>query len=208
MADNGQILKWQNWKYILAPYVGLNVIAFVVVVTGVDGVSSLSRAALDSAAVSIVLGILTLVLNGLLSADNKARLIFWRMRHPLPGCRAFSRHMHEDPRVDPKVVEARFGPIPEAPDDQNRLWYKIYTAHSSEPSVTDAHRSYLATRDMTTLTVLFLLTFVPTSFFLAETRLLWASYAGSMAAIYLLASQAARNYGQRLVTSALALVSA
>lgn len=160
---------------------------------------------MNSAAVSVVLGILALVLNGLLSENNKARLVFWRMRVPLPGCRAFARYMHEDPRVDPKVLETRFGPLPSAPDDQNRLWYRIYQAYSGEPSVTDAHRSYLATRDTATLTALFLLTFVPVGIFLAQNLVLWIFYAGAMAIVYLLTSQAARNYGQRLVTNALAL---
>lgn len=208
MAENGKILKWQNWKYILAPYVGINVIAFVVVATGVEDVWSLSKAVLNSAAVSVVLGIVTLILNGQLGADNKARLVFWRMRHPLPGCRVFSRYMHEDPRIDPKVLETRFGPLPEAPDDQNRLWYRIYKAQGNEASIADAHRSYLTTRDLATLTALFLLTFVPVSVLLAEIQVLWISYAGAMAVIYLLTSQAARTYGKRLVTNALASGSA
>lgn len=204
MADNGKTLKWQNWKYILAPYVAVNVIVFIVVVTGVEDVWRLSKAALNSAAVSVVLGILTLVLNGLLSADNKARLVFWRMRHPLPGCRSFSRYVHEDPRVDPKVLETRFGPLPSAPDDQNRLWYRIYKARGSEPSNADAHRSYLAMRDLAALTAMFLLTFVPAAFFLVDDRSLWTYYTGVLGVAYLLMSQAARTYGRRLVTNVLA----
>ena len=39
----------------------------------------------------------TFLLDGLLSADAKARLVYWRYRHPLPGSRAFSEHLSVRP---------------------------------------------------------------------------------------------------------------
>src|SRR5712671_5918274 len=40
------------------------------------------------------------IVNGLLSAETKARLVFLRMKDALPGHRAFSKYAASDPRVD------------------------------------------------------------------------------------------------------------
>src|ERR1700744_4334098 len=45
-------------------------------------------------------GVVAVVLNGLLSADLKARLVwFWRRKDVLPGYRAFTYYAKRDPRV-------------------------------------------------------------------------------------------------------------
>ena len=49
------------------------------------------------------------VVNGLLSADAKARIVFWRWSNPLPGSEAFSRHASRDPRIDIAALEEKNG---------------------------------------------------------------------------------------------------
>jgi hypothetical protein len=44
--------------------------------------------------------VVTTVANGLLSAELKARLVFLRWKHALPGHRAFSVYAKNDPRID------------------------------------------------------------------------------------------------------------
>lgn len=40
------------------------------------------------------------VVNAIIGPKAKARLVFWRWDHPLPGSEAFTRYAHEDHRVD------------------------------------------------------------------------------------------------------------
>ena len=208
MAGGGSdILKGRNLKYLVA-FVSANVVAFFGLVLGLlENWTLLSKMTLSSAAISVFIGGLAIVLNGLVSADVKAILVSWRLRHSLPGCRAFSCYMQGNPRIDPDVISERWGPLPEDPNAQNRLWYKIYRQHDQEASVKDAHQSYLLTRDLTALSVVFLLTFGPAAFVVAQDMLTAAYYVAALAALFLLASQAGRNYGGRLVTNVLAAAS-
>ncbi len=96
------------------------------------------------------------IINGLVSADNKVRLVFWRWRHPLPGTRAFSEILHSDPRLEPRMVTARLGPLPVDPVEQNRLWYQFYKTVQEVPKVADVHRLFLLARDYTAFSALFL----------------------------------------------------
>jgi hypothetical protein len=64
-------------------------------------------------------------LNGIISSNQKAVLTFWRFKNPLPACRAFSHYAQKDDRVDNKILEAKFSPLPETAKEQNSLWYKI-----------------------------------------------------------------------------------
>ena len=47
------------------------------------------------------------VVNGLLSAQAKARLVFWRWKNPLPGSEAFSRYVTLDPRIDVAALKSK-----------------------------------------------------------------------------------------------------
>ena len=84
--------------------------------------------------------LITGLINAQLSSDMKARLVFWRWCHPLPGCEAFSRHALHDVRIDFSALERKFNPLPTASRDQNALWYKMYKTVERDPSVTYAHQ--------------------------------------------------------------------
>ena len=86
MAKENKTLKSQNWKYII-PYIGLNLVAFYVVMVGMDNVKiagangwNLAETALKSTVWTTGLGLLAVVLNGLVSSNIKAALVFWRPR--------------------------------------------------------------------------------------------------------------------------------
>jgi hypothetical protein len=213
MAKESKTLKSQNWKYII-PYIGLNLVAFYVVMVGVDNVKiagangwNLAETALKSTVWTTGLGLLAVVLNGLVSSHIKAVLIFWRPRYPLPGCRAFSRYVHTDPRIAPGVLQNRFGRFPSDPASQNSLWYRIYRRHEEHPSVKDAHSGYLLTRDLTALSAIFLMILGAAALYLMENAKHALYYMIVLAALYGLTSQAARTYGKRFVTSVLAIES-
>ncbi len=66
------------------------------------------------------------VVNGLLTPNFKARLVFWRWSNPLPGARAFSKYIWLDDRINTDALKNKIGTFPIAPRDQNALWYSMF----------------------------------------------------------------------------------
>ena len=91
-------------------------------------------------------------LAGLLSADAKSRLVYWRYGHPLPCSHAFSEHLRKETRADPGRLVEQWGPLPTAPDQQKRLWYRIYKSTDHEIRVHEAYRAWLFSRDLAAYT--------------------------------------------------------
>lgn len=155
-----------------------------------------------------VIALTRIVLLGLIPARLRDRAIHWRWRNPLPGSRAFTNLGPADPRVDMSRIENRYGPLPDDPGRQGALFYRIYSAHAKCPGVLDAHRSYLAARDIGMINLLM--------FLLLPTFAYWATgelgrptvYAGILLLSYTLMSWAAQIYGERLVENSLAAASA
>jgi hypothetical protein len=56
--------------------------------------------------------IVAIVLTGVLSDTTKARLVFWRWTHPLPGCRVFTTLIENDLRIDVASLEKKHGGFP------------------------------------------------------------------------------------------------
>ena len=145
------------------------------------------------------------VVNGLLSSDAKARIVFWRWSDPLPGSFAFSHYAHRDPRIDIDQLRKKVGPFPSVPRDQNALWYKLYRAVRNEPAVIDAHRHFLLTRDFAGVALLLLFTAAPIGVWYIPSRATAGVYVALLLLQYLLSGLAARNYGVRFVKTVLAL---
>jgi hypothetical protein len=150
---------------------------------------------------TLAFGAITL-LNGLLSPDAKARLVFWRWQHPLPGCRAFSLYLRRDPRVDVPALVQRFSTLPTEPASQNALWYRIYRDQHDCPAIRQAHRDFLFSRDYSGLSALFVIFLGLPSTVIVEAPSTVFAYLTFLVSQYLVASWSARNYGIRLVTSA------
>jgi hypothetical protein len=209
-------LKSQNLKYIVS-YVGLNLVIFYIITVGISDIGKITdpelwklketTIKLITSITGLGFGILAVILNGLVSGDFKARLVFWRLHNPLPGCRAFSYYMNIDPRVDVNILQTRFGQFPSEPAQQNSLWYRIYRKNESHPSILDAHAGFLLSRDLATLNIVFIFTLGPTALYFAENTKLAIYYTVALAVLYGLISQAARTYGERFVTNALAVES-
>jgi len=152
----------------------------------------------------IISPILTLILTGLISSDNKARLVFWRFRYALPGHRAFSDVVKHDARINIKQLAQKMGSLPKGPKEQNSQWYSIYKRYSEAPMVLHAHKNFLLARDLCSISFLFAL-IGPWGLLLHGHRshavLLYASV---MFAHYLLFMAVARNHGNRFVGNVLA----
>lgn len=99
--------------------------------------------------------ILILILTGVISSDNKARLVFWRFKNALPGHRAFSKLAKNDPRIDMQALTKKIGTLPEGPKEQNSKWFSLYKNYAESVTVLPAHRNFLLARDLCSIAFLF-----------------------------------------------------
>lgn len=199
--------RWQLFLILAG-----NVVAFSAIVTyGELRLSDIESVADDWKRLWICVGslaaaaVIVTVMNGLLSSRAKARLVFWRWRDPMPGCRAFSRHLRDDPRIDFATLERTLGPLPSKPHAQNSLWYRLYQRVEMDPMIRSVHRDFLLCRDYAAASFLILFVFGCTATLVMATNKTRWIYGAFLVLQYLAAAWAARNYGNRLVTSAVAV---
>jgi hypothetical protein len=157
----------------------------------------------------VTLGLILVgVLNAQATSNTKAQLVYLQLDNPLPGSEAFTRWGPSDPRVDMAAVEAVYGPLPTAPKEQNRLWYRMYKAVETDGGVAHAHKESLFTRDYTFLSALMIIVLgggaIATFTGVAKTLLYIAVLLGQ----FVLAGRAARRHGRRFVCTVLAVAGA
>jgi hypothetical protein len=195
--------RWQIWLVVAANFLLL----YAAVQTNAIQASGLSSVFKDTSnllPVGIAL-IVSTVLNGLLSAEIKAKLVFLRWHHALPGHRAFSQYAKADPRVDLAALEKLHGgPLPNSPDEENRVWFRMYKTVENTPAVLQVHRDFLLLRDYTGLSLLFFIVFGAIGIYAIESPKTWGLYLAILSVQYLVVRQAASNYGIRMVTTVLA----
>jgi hypothetical protein len=195
--------RWQLWIVVAVNSVFL----YGVVQSNAIGADGL-RAALTDAQNLIPVGlalVVATVLNGLVSADMKARLVFLRWRHALPGHRIFTNYAVRDPRIDVSVLERlNDGPLPVDPAEQNLAWYRIYKTVENDRAVRQVHRDFLLLRDYTGLSAVFLALYGGVGLYAIPSVRTAIIYLLVLIAQYLIARQAASNYGIRMATTVLA----
>jgi hypothetical protein len=206
-VETGKSLKEQNrWQLWIIVAVNSLFLYGVVQANAVkaDGLRAAFTNAQNLVPVGLALVIAT-VLNGLVSADMKARLVFLRWHYALPGHRAFSKYAVRDPHIDMSALEKLHGgPLPVDPVEQNRTWYRIYKTVESEHAVRQVHRDFLLLRDYTGLWAVFIAFYGAAALYaIPSTRTAWI-YVAVLIGQYAVARQAASNYGVRVVTTVLA----
>ncbi len=149
-AGNSKSLKDQN-RWHLWLLIAVNSAAFYAALNFSDFESSGFRAFINSATQLLPVGLATVVTtiaNGLLSADMKARLVFLRWYHALPGHRAFSKYAQQDPRIDQvRLAQVTNKVALRSPEAENAAWYRLYKEVHNDPSVQQVHREFLLLRD-------------------------------------------------------------
>ncbi len=208
MARSDRYLKSENQIWLFG-FLVVNLAAFAVVtyigLEGVPGAIQWAQSNWESLS-AIGLGVVvTTVISNLISPQLKAVLVFWRWPNPLPGHRAFTRYLGKDPRIDPHRLQEKIGDFPSDPSEQNRLWYRIYRARESEPSVMGAHKDFLLMRDITWLSFVMFILLGLGSVFLGESALQTLWYPAFLASQYVVTSMAARRSGIRFVLNVLAV---
>ncbi len=151
----------------------------------------------------LLVSILTGIINAQIDHTNKARIVFWKWSHPLPGSRAFSEYSATDTRIDTDALRKYQDPLPSEPDKQNALWFKWYREFQNEPGILQAHREYLFTRDWAGISVLAILLLGPLAYWQFGNLQAWGIYIAILLAQYFLVRRAARNHGVRFVASVL-----
>lgn len=195
--------RWQLWLAMVA-----NVVAFYVLmqwdVISAAGIRALIVKAANLLPVGLTV-VVTTVINGLLSSDMKARIVFLRWKHALPAHRAFSDAAPNDPRIDMgRLIKACGNKFPEDPIDQNSLWYRLYKSVEKKPSVEHVQRDFLLMRDYAVFAALAVVGFGIAAFVVLESKQVAAIYTGLLIMQFVLVRQSASTYGERFVTTVLA----
>jgi hypothetical protein len=157
-----------------------------------------------TAAVSTVgIGALSLML----PRQVKDALVYLRWPYAAPGHRAFSIHAQRDHRVDYDRLKTE---IPElqaqwslTPEQENKIWYRLFKSHEKDPSVSHAHRMWLMYRDLTTLAYLFFGAFVIVGLYFRP-EINWGFYLIIFILELLIFWRAAWNSGTQLICNVLA----
>jgi hypothetical protein len=98
--------------------------------------------------------ILILVLSGVVKPQLKEKLVFWRWHNPLPGCRVFTELAPADSRINMTLLKKRVRELPNEPEKQNALWYKLFRKYHERVSVLIPHRDFLLARDLSIIALL------------------------------------------------------
>jgi hypothetical protein len=155
----------------------------------------------------IVVGtpLIIFILNYVIPSDFKYILVFWRLKYPLPGTRIFSKLAVNDCRLDLNILAKAYGSLPTDPKQQNTLWYKIYSKHMYHPMIFQSHRDFLLSRDLTSLSCLFLVAYTSSLLVIVNdsTTIRW--YVMLLLLQYIVLSHVSRSLGNRFACNVLAL---
>lgn len=149
-------------------------------------------------------GIIMLVLQELFPRSLKEVLVFWRLRHRVPGCRAFTEIAKNDARVDPTDLAVLLPTAPMTPIEENALWYKWLKATESDPAIADNHRRFLILRDCAVLLALLTLVTPALIVWSPESLSRTLMLTGGLLLAYGVVALSARNTAVRLVGNVVA----
>lgn len=154
-----------------------------------------------------VIGALSLVL----PRQVKDALVYLRWPNAAPGHRAFSIYAERDIRVDYDSLKASIpelkNPLSLTPAIENKVWYRLFKNHEKDQAVSQAHRAWLLFRDLTSISYLFLATFIFVGLcFRPEVN--WTLYMAIVSLELLVFWRAAWNSGVQLICNVLAIASA
>lgn len=151
------------------------------------------------------------ILNGLLTSDLKAILVYWRINNFYPGHRIFTEIMNQDCRIDKSVLIKQYGVLPTLPQEQNKLWYKIFKSYEYDTMIFQSHRDSLLSRDLTGLSFIFLVLYPIAAILLSYSynigRNILFFYIGFLALQYIVLALVSKHYGIRFACNVLAKAS-
>jgi len=154
--------------------------------------------------IPLTAAILIIVLEGIFKNSVKEFLVFWRFKNRLPGHRAFSHIGPRDPRIDMERVKKLFPHgIPVDSKEQNNEWFRLYRQYQDELQVFHSHKAFLLTRDLASLTVVFIPLAILGHFLLGSKPQMLVYHLLTIVVLFVLISLSARHYGERFVANVL-----
>ncbi|MEF1337370.1 hypothetical protein [Vibrio rotiferianus] len=163
----------------------------------------------DTSGAMLAIGAVSGWLSHLMPTDLKNVLVFWRWNNVLPGHR-FIQLSERERRIDTALLKARvyeFELLKQNNSKQNSYWYKeFYRPSNKQDEVASTHRAYLLYRDAAAVSFVSALAFLVAKQLLGEyvSELSYQSlWVFALAIVGF--SIAARNAGNRLVTTAVAI---
>lgn len=203
-------LKTQNIA-MLIPYAVWCLSLYAVFLTGDDNSWQNIESYFDNftakdGMVAALSPIIVFVLSGILNADIKSIIVFWRIKNPLPGNRVFTELGPKDARIDMNKIGQIVGTVPTEPKQQNSLWYKYSKKYQDSLTVKTAYKHFLLARDMTAITLVML---VPLPFSVIIINKNWQGafiYFGILLGQYILLTLVAQNHGKRFACNVLAVM--
>lgn len=163
----------------------------------------------DTGGAMLAIGVISGWLSHLMSPELKSVLVFWRWNNVLPGHR-FIQLSEKDRRIDTAILKAHvseFEWLKQNNSEQNSYWYKeFYRPSSKQDEVASTHRAYLLYRDAAAVAFVSAFALLVAKQLFSE-QFLIVSYQSLWVFVVTIAGFciAARNAGQRLVTTAIAV---
>jgi hypothetical protein len=204
-ATSSRTLNPLNIKWlVLLAVLDMIIVLFFVAPELTDRIT-LTKLAVMRALGITVLPVGVLLLTGLLSANVKAMLVFWKMANPLPGSEAFTKYCGTDTRIDLAALKKNVGTLPTDAAEQNAKWYKLYRMVADDVAVVESHKRFLMYRDMAAMS-LPLIVLVPLGLRIAGAGGLaeWIAVCVFLLQ-YLASALGARHNGVRFVCTVLAI---
>lgn len=206
----------KDYNSYLASFIFLNLIIYIFVSLGKVFISEILSEPyiiplIESGILFLLFSLLAFILSGLLSSDNKARLVYWKIKNPYPSFKSFTELADEDNRINKSILKDKYGELPTEPKDQHDLWYRIFKKDQFDPMIFDSHRTALIFRDLTSISFLLLILspiviFITIFVLKVQFNYLWL-YVVWLVFQYLILSKSAKDRGKRFVCNVLANVS-
>ncbi len=204
-----QYIKSENRKWLIG-YLLLHIVMFTLFSSLInfslnDADQLISKLKDPQGFIPLTAAILIIVLEGIFKNSVKEFLVFWRFKNRLTGHRAFSHIGPSDPRIDMERVKQLFPHgLPVDPKEQNNEWFRLYRQYQDELQVFHSHKAFLLTRDLTSLTILFIPLSILGHFLLGSKPQMLIYHLLILVMLFVVISLSAKHYGERFVANVLA----
>ena len=205
-------IKSENRKWLIG-YFLLHIVIFalfsiLIDFSLIDADQLISRLKNPQGFILLTASILIIAMEGIFKNAIKEFFVFWKFKNRLPGHRAFSHIGPSDPRIDMERIRRLFPRgLPVDPKEQNNEWFLLYRQYQDELQVFHSQKAFLLTRDLTSLTVVFIPLSILGHFLLRSKLLMLIYHLLIFLLFFAVISLSARHYGERFVANVLAEVS-
>ena len=201
-------IKSENRKWLIS-YFLLHIVIFALFSSHinfclVDADQLISKIKNPNGFIPLVAAVFIIVLEGIFKNSIKEFFVFWRFKNRLPGHRAFSHIGPHDPRIDMERIKQLYpNGLPSDPKVQNSEWFRLYRQYQDELQVFYSHKAFLLTRDLTSLTVVFMPLSILGHFLLGSKPQMLVYNLLILVMLFVGISLSARHYGERFVANVL-----